>query len=71
MIGSVDATKKLVLRQKHQNRVAEIDEQVNDLSFSVTSDENSSRMNAIDPDFSVNSDSKVLDIDYKQHKKRM
>jgi len=86
MIGGVDVTttKKLVLRQKRQRRVDDfmekhrkcikIDEQVDDVNVSATSDEDDSRMDAMDPDFSVTTDttdSKVLDIDNKQRKKQM
>jgi len=81
LIGSVDVgtTKKLVLRLKCQKRFHEfivkrrkcikIDEQVDDVNVSATSDEDDSRMDAMDPDFSATTDSKVLDIDNKQHKK--
>ena len=83
MIGSVDegTTKKLELRQKRQKRVdgfiekhrkcIKMDEQVNDVNVLATSDEDDSKMDAVDLDLSVTTDSKVLDIDNKHHKKKM
>jgi len=77
MIGGVDVrtTKKLVLRQKHKKRVDEfitrhqkcikVDEHVDDVNVSVTSDEDDSRTDAIDPDFTLTTECKIADK--KQH----